>query len=47
MNSREIADRLYLSPNTVRSHVLALYRILGAANRSDAVEAARKHGLLP
>lgn len=42
----EIADRLYLSRHTVKSHVVSVYRKLGVANRSEAVEVAYKAGLL-
>jgi LuxR family maltose regulon positive regulatory protein len=43
---QQIADELYISVNTVKSHVRAAYRKLGATTRSDAVEAARRIGLL-
>lgn len=42
----EIAERLYLSRHTVKSHVVAVYRKLGVANRSEAVEVAHRRGLL-
>ncbi len=42
----EIAERLYLSRHTVKSHVVAVYRKLGVANRSEAVEVATRGGLL-
>jgi LuxR family maltose regulon positive regulatory protein len=40
----EIARELYLSVNTVRSHVKAVYRKLGVHSRSAAVERARAIG---
>jgi len=43
----EIADALFLSRNTVKSHVRRLYRRLGATSRAAAVEVAREAGLLP
>jgi LuxR family maltose regulon positive regulatory protein len=46
LNVREIADELYLSANTVRSHTRALYRKLGVNTRADAVARAAKLGLL-
>jgi hypothetical protein len=46
LNSREIADRVHFSANTVRLHITALYQTLAAANRADAVEAAGIYGLL-
>jgi LuxR family maltose regulon positive regulatory protein len=41
-----IAERLYLSRNTVSSHVSAIYRKLGVVSRPDAVERATAIGLL-
>jgi DNA-binding CsgD family transcriptional regulator len=35
-----------VSRNTVKSHVAAIYRKLGATSRSGAVEHARRTGLL-
>ena len=45
-DSREIADSLYLSVNTVRTHVKAIYRKLGVGSRTDAVARARDLVLL-
>ncbi|RPI27366.1 MAG: hypothetical protein EHM70_17935, partial [Chloroflexota bacterium] len=42
----EIANQLYISVNTVRSHVKALYGKLGADNRTRAIEIARQLQLL-
>jgi LuxR family transcriptional regulator, maltose regulon positive regulatory protein len=42
----DIANELYVSPNTVKSHVQALYRKLGAHTRSQAVANARALRLL-
>src|SRR5260370_13064700 len=44
--AREIADELYLSMNTVKTHQRHLYRRLGARTRPQAVERARALGLL-
>jgi len=43
---REIGERLFLSPNTIRTHIRALYRKLGANTRADAVARATAFGLL-
>ena len=42
----EIADRLYLSRNTVKTHTIAIYRKLGTSSRSGAVDLARAAGLI-
>ncbi len=42
----EIAERLYVSRNTVKAHTIAIYRKLGTASRSEAVAAAHDGGLL-
>jgi len=47
LSQREIAQQLYVSVNTVRTHVQGVYRKLGVASREEAVAAARDHGLLP
>jgi ATP/maltotriose-dependent transcriptional regulator MalT len=47
LSQREIAQALYVSVNTVRTHIQGVYRKLGAASRGEAVAAARDHGLLP
>lgn len=44
--NREIAERLYLSPHTVKEHTSALYRKLRARNRAEAVQRAQRLGLL-
>ena len=46
LSRREIGERLYVSLNTVKTHQRALYRKLGAENRSAAVDRARELGLL-
>jgi LuxR family maltose regulon positive regulatory protein len=42
----EIAAELFVSPNTVKSQLKALYRKLGVSNREDAVAAGRTQGYL-
>jgi DNA-binding NarL/FixJ family response regulator len=44
--NREIAERLYLSPHTVKEHTSSLYRKLEARNRAEAVQRAQRIGLL-
>jgi LuxR family maltose regulon positive regulatory protein len=43
----EIAERLYISRHTAKSHAAAVYRKLGVASRGQAVEQARRAGLIP
>lgn len=42
---RDIAGSLFVSANTVKTHTRAIYRKLGATNRSEAVARARQLGL--
>jgi two-component system response regulator DesR len=44
--NKEIAERLFLSPYTIKEHTSAVYRKLGARNRADAVQRAQRIGLL-
>jgi LuxR family maltose regulon positive regulatory protein len=46
LSRREIGTRLFVSVNTVKSHQRALYRKLGVASRTDAVDRARRRGIL-
>lgn len=46
LSARQIADKLFLSPNTVRSHTRSIYRKLGVNARADAVARAETLGLL-
>jgi ATP/maltotriose-dependent transcriptional regulator MalT len=42
----EIANRLFVSTNTVKTHINNLYRKLGARGRLQAVSCARELGLI-
>jgi len=44
---REIASELYVSQNTLKFHLRAIYRKLGVASRAAAVDSARQMRLLP
>jgi LuxR family maltose regulon positive regulatory protein len=46
LSFREIADRLYVSPNTVKTHARGIYRKLGVSSRGNAVDRARAAGLV-
>jgi LuxR family transcriptional regulator, maltose regulon positive regulatory protein len=46
LSFREIADRLYVSPNTVKTHARGIYRKLGVSSRANAVDRANGAGLV-
>ena len=45
-SNKEIARRLEVSPNTVKTHVARLYEKLEAKRRTDAVNRARELGII-
>lgn len=47
LSTPEIAEKLFVSANTVRTHVRNIYGKLGAHSRSGAVRRAQALGLLP
>ncbi len=46
-SNKEIAARLGLSPNTVKTHVARLFEKLRVARRTEAIQLARELGLVP
>ena len=46
LSNREIGERLYVSVNTVKTHVRSIYAKLRAQSRDQAVGRARELGLL-
>src|SRR4029450_6511396 len=46
LSFREIGARPFVSPNTVKTQAISIYRKLGVSARSDAVQAARDLRLL-
>jgi ATP/maltotriose-dependent transcriptional regulator MalT len=44
--NREIAERLFLSPHTVKEYTSGVYRKLGVRNRAEAVKRAQSLGLI-
>ncbi|WP_417505583.1 response regulator transcription factor [Microbacterium sp.] len=40
----QIAERMFVSPNTVKSHLRSVYRKLGVTNRDELVDLAQQHG---
>jgi DNA-binding CsgD family transcriptional regulator len=47
LTNREIADRLYVSENTVKTHSSRLFDKLGAKRRTQAVQIAQGFRLIP
>jgi LuxR family transcriptional regulator, maltose regulon positive regulatory protein len=46
LSTYEIADSMYLSVNTVKTHFKSIFRKLGATRRGEAVRRAKKLGLI-
>ncbi len=46
LTNQEIAERLYVSENTVKTHLANIYGKLGARDRREAITRARSAGLL-
>lgn len=46
LSAAQIASELFVSPNTLRTHIKRIHRKLGASTRADAVAVARSAGLL-
>ena len=42
----EVAQALFVSENTVKTHLAAIYRKLGVDRRADALRVAREHRLI-
>jgi DNA-binding CsgD family transcriptional regulator len=47
MSNREIAGRLYVSENTVKTHCSRAFDKLGARRRTQAVQLGKEFGLIP
>ena len=47
LSNQEIADRLYVSQNTVKTHASRLFDKLDARRRTQAVQIAKREGLIP
>lgn len=47
LSNREIAERLFVSENTVKTHAARLFDKLSARRRTQAVQLAKEAGLIP
>src|SRR5687767_12870658 len=47
LSNREIAERLFVSENTVKTHTARLFDKLSAKRRTQAVQLAKEAGLIP
>jgi LuxR family transcriptional regulator, maltose regulon positive regulatory protein len=46
LNTAEVASEMYISANTVKTHLRHIYRKLAAAHRGEAVRRARQLELI-
>jgi LuxR family maltose regulon positive regulatory protein len=46
MSFREVGAELFISPHTVKTQAISIYRKLGVSSRGEAVRVAREIGLL-
>jgi len=47
LSNREIAERLFVSENTVKTHTARLFDKLSARRRTQAVQRAKEAGIIP
>ena len=47
LSNREIADTIFVSENTVKTHSSRIFDKLGAKRRTQAVQIAKQAGLIP
>jgi DNA-binding CsgD family transcriptional regulator len=47
LSNREIGEKVFVSENTVKTHSARVFEKLGAARRTQAVQEARRLGLIP
>jgi DNA-binding CsgD family transcriptional regulator len=46
-SNKEIAARLHVSPNTIKTHVARVFEKVGAKRRTEAIRRARELGIVP
>jgi ATP/maltotriose-dependent transcriptional regulator MalT len=47
LSNREIAERLFVSENTVKTHAGRVFTKLSAQRRTQAVQRAKEAGIIP
>jgi two-component system, NarL family, response regulator LiaR len=47
LSNKEIASRVYVSENTVKTHAASVFEKLNARRRTQAVQLAKEAGLIP
>ncbi|MCM3876468.1 MAG: response regulator transcription factor, partial [Thermoanaerobaculia bacterium] len=47
LSNREIGEKLFVSENTVKTHSARLFEKMGVNRRTQAVQEARRLGLIP
>lgn len=47
LSNREIAEKLFVSENTVKTHAARLFDKLSARRRTQAIQLAKEAGLIP
>lgn len=47
LSNKEIADRIFVSENTVKTHTSRLFEKLGARRRTQAIQVGKASGLIP
>lgn len=47
LSNQEIADRLFVSLNTIKTHISRLLEKLGASRRTQAIQKAREFSIIP
>jgi DNA-binding CsgD family transcriptional regulator len=47
LSTREIAERVFVSENTVKTHSSRVFEKLGAKRRTQAVQLGKEYGLIP
>jgi len=47
LSNKEMAERLFVSENTIKTHCSRVFGKLGAGRRTQAVQLGKQHGLIP